>query len=129
LPISSITIDLSRELVDRQGKCREHFLHEHAPGVLAELRGDLALVTVLFSCVYLAELVAFARNELPVHLLELCQTKPGMDFEYWCLQPIGAPRLIARGHQQIASMRRQGKEMVAVPLPQELRAALEPFRS
>jgi len=129
LPISSITIDLSRELVDRQGKCREHFLHEHAPGVLAELRGDLALVTVHCSCDYLAEVEAFDRIEVHMYLRELGQNKLGMDFEYWCLQPIGAPRLIARGPQQIASMRRQGKEMVAVPLPQELRAALEPFRS
>src|SRR5262252_1459525 len=42
-----------------QGRCRELFLAEHAPEVLAELRRDLALATVRCSCEYFAELQPF----------------------------------------------------------------------
>src|SRR5215467_215043 len=38
-----------------QGLCREMFLRDYAPGVLAELSHGLALVTVRCSCNYFAE--------------------------------------------------------------------------
>src|ERR671930_294956 len=57
-----------------QGRCRELFLRDHAPQVLADLESDLALVTVRVSCEYLAELVAFMQREgerlIPVALPE-----------------------------------------------------------
>src|ERR1022692_1478778 len=44
-----------------QGRCREMFLREHVPGLLAELQADLALVTLFCSCEYLEEIVAFDK--------------------------------------------------------------------
>ena len=41
-----------------QGRCREMFLRDHAPGVLDDLAGDLALATIRCSCEYLGELHA-----------------------------------------------------------------------
>src|SRR5437870_13412093 len=41
-----------------QGRCREMFLRDHAPGVLSALARDLALVTTRVSCEYLGELAA-----------------------------------------------------------------------
>ena len=38
-----------------QGRCRERFLHAHAPGVLDQLSSGLALVTTRCSCEYFAE--------------------------------------------------------------------------
>src|SRR6185503_8944656 len=42
-----------------QGRCREMFLREKAPSVLADLNNGLCLVTTRCSCEYLAEVSAF----------------------------------------------------------------------
>src|SRR5262245_45658180 len=49
-----------------QGRCRELFLKEHAPEVLAELHGDLKLFTLKVDCEFYAELTVF--DELVVHM-------------------------------------------------------------
>ena len=38
-----------------QGRCRELFLRDHAPGVLAELGRGLSFVTIHVSCDYFEE--------------------------------------------------------------------------
>ena len=42
-----------------QGRCRELFLHEHAPEMLEEIQRGLALVTLRVSCEYFHELAPF----------------------------------------------------------------------
>src|SRR3569832_2286076 len=94
-----------------QGRCREMFLHEHAPGVLNALRNGFALVTTKVSCEYLAELVAFDELIIRMRLGALKQNRIDMLFEYW-KSSNGAEELIARGEQQVACMHREGDCLV-----------------
>jgi enediyne biosynthesis thioesterase len=105
-----------------QGRCREMFLLEHAPSVIDELSRGLALVTTRVSCDYLREALAFDRLVIEMRLADLTQNRVTMRFDYQRLQ--GRERvLLARGEQQIASMRREGERMVPTPLPPSIREA------
>ena len=95
-----------------QGKCRESFLRDHAPDVVAEIGIGLARATVRCSCDYLAELEAFDEVAVRMRLAEMVQNRVTMRFEYWRVGGVGPrgetpPELVARGEQQIACMRRQ----------------------
>ena len=107
-----------------QGRCREMFLRQHAPGVLKQLEGDLALATVRVSCEYFVEVLAFDEITLRMSLASLAQNRVLMKFEYFRKQADGE-QLVARGEQEVASMRRQGEQMVPTPIPDEMRTALQ----
>lgn len=109
-----------------QGRCREMFLYDHAPEVLAELSQGLALATVRISCEYFSELFAFDRLAIRMQLKNLHQNRITMLFEYWRLNDAGED-LVARGEQQVACMGREGDKTVPVPVPQVLQAALQPY--
>jgi enediyne biosynthesis thioesterase len=109
-----------------QGRCREMFLLEHAPGILAELRDGLALATVRCSCDYFAELDPFDRVLVRMRLGGTVQNRIHLLFDYLRLSESGE-ELVARGQQEIACMRREGDRTVPVPIPTVLREALEPF--
>ena len=112
-----------------QGRCREMFLKDHAPEVLGDLDGGLALATVRCSCDYLAELQVFDEVLVRMRLAGMAQNRISLLFEYWRLAPAGE-ELVARGEQQIACMRRDrgaGGAMVATPIPAALREALRPY--
>jgi enediyne biosynthesis thioesterase len=114
-----------------QGRCREMFLHEHAPEVLRELGDGLALTTVRCSCDYLAELQAFDEVLVRMRLAGMAQNRISLQFEVWRRAPAGE-ELVARGEQQVACMRRDrgaGGAMVATPIPAALREALRPYAS
>ena len=66
-----------------QGRCREMFLRDHAPGVLDELTHELVLATVRCSCEYYQELRAFDELLIRMRLASLVQNRIGLDFEYW----------------------------------------------
>ena len=102
-----------------QGRCREMFLREHAPSVLAELQNGLALVTTHCSCDYFEELAAFDEIVIRMTLREISQSRMTLDFEY---RKDGT--LAARGSQQLACMRKRGGAMEPAQWPEELRAAL-----
>jgi len=106
-----------------QGRCREMFLRDHAPGILAELRGDLVLATVSCACQYFGELFALDEIAVRMRLASLAQNRLLLDFEYW-RQDTSGEMLVARGQQEIATMRRAGEKTVPVALPDELRDAL-----
>ena len=116
-----------------QGRCRELFLHDHAPDVLEALQHELALVTTHVSCDYLAELYAFDELAIRMRLEGLTQNRITMHFDYWCVggcynrsSPGEADEtMIARGQQQIACMRRVGAELVPARFPPSLQAALQ----
>ena len=110
-----------------QGKCREHFLHDHAPGILGLLQEDFALVTVRCACDYLAELEAFDTVEVRMNLEEVGRNRIAMRFEYWKLEEDGET-LAARGEHEVACMARKDGGLVATPIPQELHRALEMYK-
>ena len=109
-----------------QGRCREMFLRDHAPEMLAELSRGLALATVRCSCEYLAELEAFDSIVVRMRLGDVAQNRLTLLFEYW-RQGEAGEELVARGEQQIACMRREGERLVPAPVPEALREALRPF--
>lgn len=109
-----------------QGRCREMFLREHAPDVLADLGRGLALVTTHVSCEYMAELAPFDEVAIRMSLGALKQNRVTMLFEYWRRTDCGE-ELVARGEQQVACMRREGECMLPVPVPPSLREALRAY--
>jgi len=109
-----------------QGRCRELFLRDHAPEILAELARDLALATVRCSCEYLAELAAFDEIVIRMRLGEMVQNRLTLLFEYW-RETGGTEELVARGEQVVACMRREGERVVPTAIPTSLREALKPY--
>ena len=110
-----------------QGRCRELFLREHAPGVLDEIGRGLYLATTRCTCEYLRELSAFDQVVVRMRLGSLAQNRLSLQFDYVRLGPGGDEELVARGEQQIAFMRRDLQGMVPAPIPAELKAALGPY--
>ena len=110
-----------------QGRCREMFLRDHAPKVLAELSQGLALATVRVSCEYYSELYAFDKVAIRMRLGALTKNRITMLFEYWRITDKGE-ELVAKGEQQTASMRREGEKLVPNPFPTALKEALELYR-
>jgi enediyne biosynthesis thioesterase len=111
-----------------QGRCRELFLRDHAPGVLAEMERGLAFVTTRVACDYFEELSALNEITIRMTLAMQAQNRLTMAFEYYCNRG-GREELVARGEQQVACMLRDGSRMVPAPIPRELRDALRPFAS
>jgi enediyne biosynthesis thioesterase len=105
-----------------QGHCREMFLRRRAPSVLRELENGLALVTMRCSCEYLDELRAFDEVTVRMRLAAVHQNRITFAFEY----RVGE-RLVARGEQQVAAMRKTGDGLEATPLPSELAQALAEY--
>jgi enediyne core biosynthesis thioesterase len=109
-----------------QGRCRELFLRDHAPEVLAELTQDLRLVTLRCSCDYLEELSAFDAVVVRMRLGALRQSQLALLFEY-SRQAGATEQLIARGEQHVACMRQERGRLVPAPIPPALREALRPY--
>lgn len=111
-----------------QGRCREMFLREHAPAVLEEMgRGGLVLVTTRVSCAYFQELGALDEVVVRMRAGPLAPGRFTMFFDYLRVRSDGREELVARGEQEIASVRRDGERHLAAPLPEALVAALRPF--
>ncbi len=110
-----------------QGRCREMFLRDHAPGVLDELAAGLALVTIRCSCDYLAELGAFDEVIVRMKLASMVQNRIALDFEYWRASGTQGDELVARGVHEVACMRREGQQMIPAPIPEVLHEALREY--
>ncbi|WP_162929466.1 acyl-CoA thioesterase, partial [Streptomyces sp. YIM 130001] len=65
-----------------QGRCRELFLKEEAPAVLAEVQDDLKLFTLKVDCEFFAEITAFDELSIRMRLAELGQTQLEFTFDY-----------------------------------------------
>jgi enediyne biosynthesis thioesterase len=114
--------------VSWQGRCREMFLRQHAPGVLADLGRDLRLVTLKTACQYFTELAAFDSVQVCMFLQAMVQNRITMRFDYLRIRAGGA-ELVARGEQEIACMRATARGTEPTPIPPELAAALMPYLS
>jgi acyl-CoA thioesterase FadM len=110
-----------------QGRCREMFLHELAPAVLDDLRGDLKLFTLKVDCEFFAEIGAFDELSIRMRLEQLTQTQVEFSFDYVRVTR-GTELQVARGRQRIACMRGPNNQTVPTRVPEALRQALEPFR-
>lgn len=106
-----------------QGRCREMFLRDKAPGVLAQLQDDLKLFTLRVECDFFAEITAFDELSVRMRLEELTQTQIQFSFDYVRLRD-GLENLVARGRQRIACMRGPNTATVPARVPEELRRAL-----
>ncbi|HEX8534373.1 MAG TPA: acyl-CoA thioesterase [Allosphingosinicella sp.] len=113
--------------VSWQGRCREAFLAEHAPEILADLAADLRLVTLNLSCDFFEELRAFDAVEIEMRLTGRQGHRVRLSFDYR-LERDGAVCLAARGSQEIACMRQtEGRPLVPAPLPAALALALDAY--
>jgi enediyne biosynthesis thioesterase len=109
-----------------QGRCREMFLRDRAPAVLADLREDLKLFTLKVECEFMVEIGAFDELSIRMRLEDLTQTQIGFAFDYVRLRD-GLEVLIARGRQRIACMRGPNTDTKPTRVPEALRAALAQF--
>src|SRR5947207_10081284 len=66
-----------------QGRCRELFLRDHAPELLAELGQGFCFITTRCSCEYLEELAVFDEVVVRMCLEALMQNRLSLRFEYW----------------------------------------------
>ena len=112
-----------------QGRCREMFLRDHAPEILAELARDLALATVRCSCDYLAELEAFDEVAHPhapgrqwPRTASPCSSSTGAENGGRRRGAGGPRRAGGRLHAP-----REGKRTVPAPIPAPLREASKPY--
>ncbi|MGJ9423302.1 acyl-CoA thioesterase [Aeromicrobium sp. CF3.5] len=111
-----------------QGRCREMFLKELVPELLADIRSDLKLFTQKVECEYIAEITAFDDLVIRMSLAALGQTTLELTFEYWCERPEGS-QLVGRGLQRIACMRGPNGHTQPTRVPEPLVKALLPFMS
>jgi enediyne core biosynthesis thioesterase len=109
-----------------QGRCRELFLRERVPGLIAELGDGLKIFTLTCSCEYLAEVFAFNEIAVRMRLAELTQTQVAFTFDYVRLSG-ATEELVARGQQRVLCMRADDGEMKPTRVPQSFRRALTPF--
>lgn len=111
-----------------QGHCRERFLQELCPEVLAEImHDDLKLFTLKAECEFFSEITAFDELSIRMRLDELTQTQVVFSFDYVQITEDGTEGLIARGTQRIACMRGPNNATVPTRVPAQLLAALAPF--
>src|ERR687887_1346735 len=82
-----------------QGRCREMFLKEKAPGVLREMQDDLKLFTLKAECEFFSEITAFDELSVRMRLEELTQTQIQFTFDYVKLGE-DYEQLVARGRQR-----------------------------
>jgi enediyne core biosynthesis thioesterase len=111
-----------------QGRCREMFLKEKVPELLAEIFGDLKLFTLKVDCEFFAEITAFDELSIRMHLIELAQTQLEFGFDYVRLDSEGTgDLLVARGRQRVACMRGESGRTAPARVPGSLVAALQPY--
>lgn len=109
-----------------QGKVREQFLAEKAPGVMREMQSGLELVTLSVECRYLSQLFALDRVLIRMSLDSLTENSARMAFEYYRLSA-GAEELVASGAQEIGAARTTPRGRAISVLPAVLREALAPY--
>lgn len=110
-----------------QGRCRELFLKNRAPAVLADLRDDLKLFTLKVDCEFFSELTAFDDLSIRMRLVDLTQTQIEFSFDYVRLDPEGGETLVARGRQRVACMRGPNTQTRPTRVPEALLHALKPY--
>jgi enediyne core biosynthesis thioesterase len=102
-----------------QGRCRELCFAEHGEALLAELSDGLALATVRCAWRGMDELHAYDRIQVHMYNPRIVGNRMWLAFVY-VRHRGGAAEVVARGEQQVASMRRAGDGAVPAELPRVL---------
>jgi enediyne core biosynthesis thioesterase len=108
-----------------QGRCREMFLHQHAPELMPELGRRLTLATTRVACSYYRELAPLDEVAIRMSATAMTPSRLTMAFQYVRLGTHGEEELVAEGEQEVACMCRVGDQMEPTTLPQALRDAVE----
>lgn len=109
-----------------QGRCREMFLHEHAPQTLAELRsGELKLVTAHASCDFADEFNVFDEVLVRLSLNRFIAFGVSLNFDY--SRKNADSEVLARGRQDIKFLRRQGGRWTLSEIPKALLEAVRHY--
>lgn len=103
-----------------QGRCREMFLHQHTPELMAEIGRNLALATTRVACSYYRELAALDQVSIRMSAGAMTPSRLTMIFQYFRVGAEGEEELVAEGEQEIACMHRVGAAVEPAPLPQVL---------
>jgi enediyne core biosynthesis thioesterase len=110
-----------------QGRCREMFLHDHVPELACELGGDFNMATTRVSCCHYQELSAFDEVVIRMSAESISPSRLVMTFRYYRALPDGKEVLVAEGEQEVVCIRRRGKEIEPVMIPEVLRCAVSLF--
>jgi len=110
-----------------QGRCREMFLHDHAPELMQELKHGVTLATTRVACAYYQELSVFDSVLIRMSSTAVTQSRLTMHFQYFLISAQGQERLVAEGEQEVACVRRTGDNVEPMPLPESLRQAVEDY--
>jgi enediyne biosynthesis thioesterase len=113
--------------VSWQGCCREMFLREHAPELVAEFGHGLALATTRVSCSYYRELLVFDEVLIRMSSTAISPSRLTMLFQYFRVSPQGEEELVAEGEQEVACVMRRGDQLEPRPLPEALREAVQHY--
>jgi enediyne biosynthesis thioesterase len=108
-----------------QGRCREMFLHQHAPELMPELGRGLVLATTRVACSYYRELAPLDEVAVRMGAAAMTLSRLTITFQYFRLGPGGEEELVAEGEQEVACMHRANDRMEPAALPQALRDAVE----
>jgi enediyne biosynthesis thioesterase len=109
-----------------QGRCRELFLRDHAPGILDDIARGLVLATTRCSCEFLREISAFDEVVVRMRFAGAAQNRLSMRFDYHRRAPEGE-QAVARGEQEVAFLRRENGSAAPVPVPEELLRAARAY--
>lgn len=110
-----------------QGKVREMFLLDHAPGFLERIGPEFTMVTKSVHCEYEQELRAFDRIVIRMHLVYLRENTLQMLFDYFRVNDAGEEERVARGAQELACLDARGHS--PKPFPLELVETLKRFEN
>ncbi|MEL6863511.1 MAG: acyl-CoA thioesterase [Bacteroidota bacterium] len=110
-----------------QGKCREMFLYEYCPEVIAEINKGLALITLDLSVQYVSQLFAFDTVVMRMSLDAQSSSRLLMGFEYYKEDADGELTLVCKGSQATAAMREENGTMVPVHYPDAMLEVFEEY--
>ena len=110
-----------------QGKCREMFIKEKVPGLLALIESNkLLMVTISCSCEFFYELRAFDEIIVNMELASVTQNRVKMNFSY--LKKTGdALKTVAKGTHEVGCFFRDGADITTLSVPEILQEALTEY--
>ena len=109
-----------------QGRCREMFLHDHAPQLVRELGHGFTMATTRVSCSYYRELAAFNEIVIRMSAGAMTPSRLTMVFRYYRIVN-GEETLVAEGEQEVVCLQRQAAGVEPIPLPQPLLDAVSQY--
>lgn len=110
-----------------QGRCREMFIHDHAPDLLDEFAGGMTLATIRVSCSYYQELSALDEVLIRMSAGTMSTGRLTIVFQFFRVLPDGEETLVAEGEQEVACVVRAGSNLQPAPLPTALRHAVQRY--